>query len=346
MIARGDVMNLTMGPDFGPNKIGMVTNPATPYGGRYPCANVYANGTWYYGTYLLSHAGTGAECANPNWPVQGPFVGFRTSTDKGMSWLDPWYDLTNKSLGPDPWSNNVFRESAAPNPSDPKSCHNNSKVKFGAPNAVDFGRELENSPDGKIYIVGHGSTDFKGYESWMSGDQLYLARVEPRIDTVNTGAAWEFWSGKQQGWTKGNVNQAAPLFTWPNRTGSVTMTYVPAIKRYIICVCTIHRNATVHSVSTATPFDTYILESESMTGPFSLITYMPRFGIQAYFVAMPSEWIADSVNASDGGSLEGFINYSADWAFHSDKGNPRHLPANWGNWLVQHVKLSRAKAGK
>jgi hypothetical protein len=89
MIARGDVMNLTMGPNLGPNMIGKTTNPATPYGGRYPCANVYANGTWYYGTYLLSHAGSGAECGNPNWPIQGPFVGFRTSTDRGASMMTP-----------------------------------------------------------------------------------------------------------------------------------------------------------------------------------------------------------------------------------------------------------------
>ena len=33
----------------------------------------------------------------------------------------------------------------------------NSRVKFGAPHWVDFGQEMEHSPDGKAYIVGHGA---------------------------------------------------------------------------------------------------------------------------------------------------------------------------------------------
>ncbi len=31
------------------------------------------------------------------------------------------------------------------------------QVKFGAPHVVDFGPELQNSPDGKMYIIGHGA---------------------------------------------------------------------------------------------------------------------------------------------------------------------------------------------
>ena len=196
------------------------TNPATPYQGRYPCAHLYHNGTWYYGTYTLNHAGKGAECANGNWPIQGPFVGFRTSTDEGATWSDPFYDMTNKSLGPDPYANNVFKEKAPPNPDDPQSCHNNTKVKFGAPNVVDFGVELEHSPDGKIYLIGHGSSDRHDYDSWVGASQIYLARVEPGVENVNNGSAYEFWSGAQAGWTKGDVTKASPLFTWANRTGS------------------------------------------------------------------------------------------------------------------------------
>ena len=68
------------------------------------------------------------------------------------------------------WSDNVFRESA---PS------NRSKVKFGAPHVVDFGRELEHSPDGKLYIVGHGASSAYSPHSWMQGSEVYLARCAP-----------------------------------------------------------------------------------------------------------------------------------------------------------------------
>lgn len=297
---------------------------------RYPCANVFYNGTWFYGTYTLRKG----PCVNSNWPIQGPFVGFRTSSDHGQTWIDPYKDMTDPKLGPDPYSNNVFREAAPPKPT--PSCHNNTKVKFGAPNSIDFGTELEHSPDGKLYLIGHGNTDLTSYESWMQGDSIYVARVPPTVDAVNDGSRYEFWSGSAAGWTSGNVSRAQPVFTWPNRTGSVTMTYVPAIERYFMCVCTL-------SVSplTSAPFDTYFLESQSITGPFNYIAYLPKFGIQAYFVAMPSKWLAAAVNATDG-SLDVYINYSADWSMHGDHGNPVHPPANWGNWQVQHMRLSKS----
>jgi hypothetical protein len=60
-----------------------VASPA-PYEGRYPSANLVHQGVWYYGTYCL-------DWHNPhlNYDIQGPFVGFRVSTDYGRSWTDP-----------------------------------------------------------------------------------------------------------------------------------------------------------------------------------------------------------------------------------------------------------------
>ena len=31
------------------------------------------------------------------------------------------------------------------------------------------------------------------------------------------------------------------------------------------------------------PFDTYILQARTLVGPFELVSYMPKFGMQAYF---------------------------------------------------------------
>ena len=50
------------------------------------------------------------------------------------------------------------------------------------------------------------------------------------------------------------VADAAPLFTWENRTGVVTMTYMPSIKKFIMVVSTCTwANGTK---STVGPFDT------------------------------------------------------------------------------------------
>ena len=103
----------------------------------------------------------------------GPFVGFRISYDYGRSWTDT-------KLTPE---NNLFRENAK----------EGNKVKMGAPHFVDFGKNMEHSPDGKAYLVGHGAPEpdpkprFANL-SWITGDQVYLLRVTPTIENINDAA--------------------------------------------------------------------------------------------------------------------------------------------------------------
>ncbi|GHV63690.1 hypothetical protein FACS1894199_00190 [Bacteroidia bacterium] len=71
--------------------LGKQWGSATPYEGRYPCGSLMYNGVWYYGTYCLGPAGS-AKYGDMvyNWPWLGPFVGFRTSTDReygGTTWV-------------------------------------------------------------------------------------------------------------------------------------------------------------------------------------------------------------------------------------------------------------------
>ena len=54
-------------------------------------------------------------------------------------------------------TDNLFQESSM----------NNSKVKFGAPHVVDFGKDFEHSSDKKVYIIGHGATRPEAHQSWM-----------------------------------------------------------------------------------------------------------------------------------------------------------------------------------
>ena len=55
-----------------------------PMRSRYPCGSLVYNNIWYYGTYcLLNDVSLGM-----NWPILGPFVGFRVSYDMGKTWKD------------------------------------------------------------------------------------------------------------------------------------------------------------------------------------------------------------------------------------------------------------------
>jgi hypothetical protein len=58
---------------------------------------------------------------------------------------------------------------------------------------------------------------------------------------------------------------------------------------------------------TIEPMNTYILESDRITGPWKLVTFMEKFGQQAYFVNFPSRFISD-----DGKTL--WLCYSANFS--------------------------------
>ena len=249
---------------------------AYPYGGRYPCGSLVYNGIWYYGTYCLSPFGwTKYGGRSYNWPSLGPFVGFRISRDFGKSW-EPC---------PHTPENPIFGECGIAG----------YPVKIGAPHFVDFGKNMEHSPDGKAYLVAHGS-DLKFYpvkpenfahNSWITGDQIYLIRVTPSPETINDPGAYEFYAGKDSDgnpvWT-GDFSKIAPLLEWQNNMGCVTVTYNAPLGRYFMAV--------TDGRDTCSEMNTYILESESLTGEWKLVTYMRSFGEQAFFVNFPTKFIS------------------------------------------------------
>ena len=120
-----------------------------------------------------------------------------------------------------------------------------------------------------------------------------------------------FLQGTDAKWVTGDVKQAEPLVEWTNHTGVVTMTYFPALKKYIMCIST----ASIYPMMTH-QFDTYFLESDSITGPWSYVTYMSMFGPEAYFVHHPSKFSAKQANSS-AKVYDAFLMYSANFAFHS-----------------------------
>ena len=59
-----------------------------------------------------------------------------------------------------------------------------------------------------------------------------MARVTPTPEAIQNRAEWEFYAGGHGAaakWVKGDVAAAVPLIRWPNHTGVVTMSFVPAL---------------------------------------------------------------------------------------------------------------------
>jgi hypothetical protein len=275
-----------------------------PYGGRYPCGSLMFEGVWYYGTYCLNDT-DGNPSKGLNWDILGPFVGFRTSTDSGKTWTETPHTPASPLFG------------------EPATL--NGPVKIGAPHFVDFGRNMQHSPDGRAYLTGHGavSTDRPANLSWITGDQIYLCRVKPSPQTMNDRASYEFFAGNGR-WTK-DLAKARPIFEWNNNAGCVTMTYNAPLKRYFMCV--------TDGTDTISKFNTYILESASVTGPWRLVTYMKHFGEQAYFVNIPSKFIS-----ADG--LTFWLMYAANFSNSAwNSGHKSNPPGSRYGMCLQEVRL-------
>jgi len=279
-----------------------------PYGGRYPCGSLVYNGVWYYGTYCLAESGQGL-----NWDILGPFVGFRYSTDFGKTWVQTPC-TPEKPLFPEP---DKFK----------------GPVRFGSPHFVDFGKNMGNSPDGKAYLVGHGATsdDPKPREaanaSWITGDQIFLTRLKPEIKNINNVKKYEFFAGNNATgkpvWTS-DFSKIKPIADWNNNMGCVTVTYNAPLKKYFMCV--------TDGVNTVTKYNTYILESGALTGPWKMVTYLKSFGEVAYFVNIPSKFIS-----TDGKTM--WLCYSANWM---DQKNKRYSAIPDGSrysMCLQEIKL-------
>jgi hypothetical protein len=184
------------------------------------------------------------------------------------------------------YTDNLFGETA----------FNNSRVKFGAPHAVDFGQNAQHAPDGRLYIVGHGGESPLTHQSWMQGVSVYLARTvgAPDPATVNTPEAWEFYAGGAGAaatWDPA-IAHAKPIALWMTRGGVTTMSYHPALAKFIMVIST----PTV-SPSMVGPFDSYFLESDFVTGPWAYVAYIPQFGPEAYFVHIPTKFMGNETVA-------------------------------------------------
>ena len=112
-----------------------------PYQGRYPCGSLVHNGIWYYGTYCLGPDGLvqAQRDSTGTGRTSGPCRASRSPAIYGKTW-EPSPLTPEKPLFPEP------RKFLGP-------------VKMGAPHFVDFGKNMEHSPDGKAYLLGMGAEE-------------------------------------------------------------------------------------------------------------------------------------------------------------------------------------------
>ena len=294
--------------------LGKVQADPHPYGGRYPCGSLVYRGVWYYGTYCLAPSGqTKFGDAVYNWPWLGPLVGFRVSSDHGHTWTETPHTPSNPLFGETGmWGH---------------------PVRIGAPHFVDFGKDMEHSPDGKAYLLATGAelNDPKprfANLSWITGDQVYLLRVTPSPDFINDPKAYEFFAGHDaQGrsqWTK-NFAQIKPLLEWNNNMGCVTATWVAPLRKFLMFV--------TDGGNTCARMNTYALEARTLAGPWRLVTYMKDFGEQAYFVNLPSKFIS-----ADGRTawLCYSGNFAPDWNGEKVKATP---PGTRYGLVLQKIRL-------
>jgi len=124
--------------------------------------------------------------------------------------------------------------------------------------------------------------------SWISGDQIYLTRVVPSIDNINDESKYEYYAGRDDNgnplWSW-DYEDIEPLLEWNNNMGCVTITYNAPLKKYLMCV--------TDGWPTVAKMNSYILEADTLTGPWRLVTYMKAFGEQGYFLNFPSKFISD-----------------------------------------------------
>ncbi|MEM1013402.1 MAG: hypothetical protein AAGI46_14420 [Planctomycetota bacterium] len=302
-ISGDDPMQLTV------SNWGTVTASAAPYQGRYPCGSLMHDGIWYYGTYALDQPNKDVR-DRFGWYTLGPFVGFRWSNDYGATWNETPH-TPSSPLFDEPGRDELDLDEGKRGPF----------IKMGAPHFVDFGKNMEHSPDGKAYLVGHGAKDDDAQprianSSWVTGDAVYMARVTPSVGNINDASKYEFYSGEDAAgesiWTT-DFEEIEPILYWNNRVGIVTITYNAPLDKYLMCITDGHRGDTSRKEYTS-----YIMESDRLTGPWRLVAHMPDFGPQAYFLNFPSKFISD-----DG--LTMWLAFSANYMNGNDRNNPEFV---------------------
>ena len=178
---------------------------ALPYQGRYPAGSLVYNGIWYYGTYCLGP--DGAYKHNGfiwNWPNLGPMPGFQISA------------RLRQDLGAVAAYGRTSVVSRAAQVSRSGEDGSTALRRFRPEHGTFAGRQgvrcsawvrkrtipsrgpasSRESRASRSRWSRVAPSDFAHANlSWITADQVYLARVKPSPKTINDLKAWEFFAG-------------------------------------------------------------------------------------------------------------------------------------------------------
>jgi hypothetical protein len=205
--------------------------------------------------------------------------------------------------------------------------------KFGNLQFIGFGPGYSRVPSeygNNVYAISNDS-------NWESGDQLYLARVHR--DRVLDRTGWEFFHGtpERPAWTKDEA-AAKPVFGDPGHVGHSDMTYVPALKRFLLAVFSDtvpHReDATFRETQTWEKHtELQLYEGPTPWGPWGLVYREEPWGgpdHACYLPHLPAKWL-------DADGLGGWMLYSGDW-------ERAHFPkGEYYGYMTRRFRLRPAK---
>lgn len=254
----------------------------------YPTGGLVKDDVWFYACQYRNHL---ADRHGNQQCFSSGANRFRISRDLGKTWK--WSPFDEH----DPVIPEIGASAGGP------------AMKFGNAHFVDFGKNMEHSPDGYAYLIGHGTTAPEGMANWSTGDAVFLARVMPTSEAINTKSSYEYLAGRRTNgsplWST-NFADVKPLFQWASRCGITNITYFPKIQKYIAVICAGWPNGG------GSQRDTWIAEADALWGPWSIVTYWDAFAVGGYFAQIPSKFIKPD------GSFVLF--YSGDW------GGPTPIP--------------------
>jgi len=281
--------------------LGKWKSSGMPYGGRYPCANIVYNGVWYYGTYCCDINLRKENGVVYNWAWLGPYLGCRYSKDLGATWTESPCTAWSPLFKEDIYGKGAEIEALEHHKADERGDAPGKDVgalvpglrlpKLGVMHFVDFGKNMQHSPDGKAYLVGHGAAPNDtnprlGAVSWLSGNAIYLVRVALSPETVNDASQYEYFAGYDAKgaakWTR-HFSEMKPMLEWEDHLGSVTITYNPGQRKYLMCIADGWPSTRMMS--------TMLMEADHVEGPWRMVSYLKDFGAQGYFVNIPSRFI-------------------------------------------------------
>jgi hypothetical protein len=163
--------------------------------------------------------------------------------------------------------------------------------------------------------------------NWETGDHVFLARV-PR-DTIGDRSTWEFFASAGEGsltldeptWSE-HEHAARPILRDPGRIGHPTMTYVPALDRFLLTYSTDsvpHTMNTPREVALATwvkRTELLVFEGPTPWGPWGLVHHDDAWEHPhtPYLPQVPGKWLDD-----DG--LGGWMIFSGDYTIPNCQGD-------------------------